>query len=209
MLVLKSKPLGLLVLCGFISVATGCVTMQPREVDNVCHLFEEKRKWYKAAKRTEKRWGVPLQIPMAIIHQESRFHAKARPPRSYVLGFIPWGYKSSAYGYAQVKTETWRMYTNATGRGGADRDDFADAIDFIGWYMDQSQKRNGVSKWDAKSQYLNYHEGWGGYARGTYHSKAWLLRVAGKVQTRASQYGAQYQRCKEELDKSWWGRLWS
>ena len=186
---------------------TACSASAPRSPGDICLIFKEKRSWYKAAYRMEKQWGVPLQIPMAIMHQESKFVADARPPRRYLLGIIPWGRTSSAYGYAQAKTGTWSDYRRATGNGGADRDDFSDAIDFIGWYVSESHRRNGVSKWDANAQYLNYHEGWGGYKRGSYRKKQWLLGVAGKVQRRAERYGAQYRQCKETLKLSWFERL--
>ena len=58
-----------------------------------------------------------------------------------------------------------------TGNSWASRDDFADALDFMGWYTSKSQKVNGISKWDAYNQYLNYHEGWGGFSRGSHLQK--------------------------------------
>jgi hypothetical protein len=119
---------------------------------------------------------------MAIIHQESKFRRDARPPKKRVLGFIPWGRASSAYGYAQAKDDTWDWYISKTGNRGADRDDFEDAVDFVGWYCSMTHRTNGVSKWDAYNQYLAYHEGHGGYRRRTYNKKAWLLGVARKVE---------------------------
>ncbi|MBN0698308.1 hypothetical protein JTM09_34870, partial [Pseudomonas aeruginosa] len=106
----------------------------------------------------------------------------ALPPRYYFLGFIPWGRVSSAYGYAQAKDETWADYKREAGGWGASRDDFADALDFMGWYIQKSQRVNGVSKWDAYGQYLNYHEGWGGYRNRSYDAKPWLKNVSQKVQ---------------------------
>lgn len=188
-------------------MASGCAGHVPRAPDNLCSIFMEKRDWYKAAQRTEKRWKVPLQIPMAMMYQESRFRAKAKPPKNYVLGFIPWGRVSSAYGYAQAKSGTWKDYKRETGNSWADRDDFDDAIDFMGWFMNKTHSINKISKWDAREQYLNYHDGWGGYRRGTHKSKGWLLETANKVHTRASRYGAQYRQCKEKLDASWFRRL--
>ena len=185
----------------------GCSVSQPRQPDNLCAIFKEKRDWYKAAKRTEKRWRVPLQVPMAMMYQESSFKAEAKPPRDYLLGIIPFGRKSSAYGYAQAKTGTWKDYKRETGNAWADRDDFDDAIDFMGWFVDKTHRINGVSKWDAKGQYLNYHEGWGGYKRGTYWRKAWLVKTAERVKARAGRYGAQYKRCKDELEAGWFRRL--
>ena len=56
-----------------------------------------------------------------------------------------WGRVSSAYGYAQAKDETWADYKREAGGWGASRDDFADALDFMGWYIQKSQRVNGVS----------------------------------------------------------------
>ena len=108
-----------------------------------------------------------------------------------------------SYGYAQVKDETWADYQRETGNSWASRDDFADALDFMGWYTSKSQKVNGISKWDAYNQYLNYHEGWGGFSRGSHLQKAWLLPVAAKVDERARRYAMQYRSCKAQLDSGW------
>jgi hypothetical protein len=136
---------------------------------------------------------------MAIMHQESRFQHDVQAPRDYLLGFIPWGRKSSAYGFAQAKDEVWGEFRNEVDSG-ADRDDFEDAIHFIGWYTHKTQRRLNISKWDAYNQYLAYHEGRGGYSRGTYKKKSWLLKVANKVKNRAALYNKQLKNCKDELD---------
>src|SRR3546814_15996427 len=78
------------------------------------------------------------------------------------------------------------------------RSDFDDALDFMGWYISKTQRINGVSKWDAYGQYLNYHEGWTGYRNRSYAHTAWLKRVARKVQARAERVGAQYRSCGAE-----------
>lgn len=61
----------------------------------------------------------------------------------------------------------------------------------------------GISKWDAKNQYLAYHEGHGGYRKKSYRKKAWLVKVADKVKRRADRYGAQLNGCRDELDSGW------
>ena len=149
-----------------LALMSACASSPPRQPDDLCAVFEEKRDWYRAAKAASKRWGAPVQVPMAMMFQESSFRANARPPMRYALGFIPIGRASTAYGYSQAKTASWRDYQRETGNGWADRNDFSDAIDFMQWYIDKSNKVNGVSKWDAHAQYLNYHEGWTGYRRG-------------------------------------------
>ncbi len=186
-------------------LAGGCATRPPTDTGSICAIFAEKPRWYGAAKASQQRWGTPIHIQMAIIHQESRFVSNAAPPRRRLLGVIPTTRPSSAYGYAQVKDETWDWYRRDTGHGGADRDDFADAIDFVGWYSDVSRNNVGLSKWDPYGQYLAYHEGHGGYARKSYESKAWLMAVARKVDSRAKEWGAQLKRCENSLDDgSWW-----
>jgi hypothetical protein len=132
---------------------------------------------------------------MAVLHQESRFRARARPEWRTVLGVIPLGPASSAYGYGQVKSGTWDDYRRLAGRPGARRDRFADAVDFVGWYADVIARRAGVAKDDAFHLYLAYHEGPTGFGRRTFEAKPWLLGVARKVQQRAVLYGAQRASC--------------
>jgi len=180
-------------------LAAGCATVPPSNLDNICEIFRERPAWHDDALDMQRKWGVPPQVAMAIIYQESSFREDALPPRRYLLGFIPWGRVSSAYGYAQAKDETWADYQREAGSWFSDRDDFGDALDFMGWYMNKSQRLNGVSKWDAYGQYLNYHEGWTGYRNRSYERKAWLKRVAAKVQARAERFGAQYRSCRDDL----------
>jgi hypothetical protein len=183
-------------------VSIGCTKKPPSNLDNSCSIFKEKSGWYDAANDSFKKWGVPIHVQLAIIHQESRFSAQAKAPKDYLLWFIPWGRKSSAYGYAQVKDATWDWYIEKTGNWRASRDDFEDVTDFIGWYGNYTYKTLGVSKWDAYKQYLAYHEGHGGFKRKTYLKKPWLVKVARKVKKRASMYHSQLQRCKSQLESS-------
>lgn len=187
-----------------------CATTQPVNRENICHIFEEKRDWFDAAEDMNEKWGVPIHVPMAMMYQESSFRHNAKPPRDYVFfGMIPWGRVSTAYGYAQAKTMTWDDYKRETGRRFADRDDFDDAIDFMGWFISKTHQINRVSKWDAGQQYLNYHEGWGGYQRKTYRKKQWLVNVSGKVKSRSLRYASQLNQCEEDLKKSWFWRLFT
>jgi hypothetical protein len=186
----------------------GCSTSPPKNAHNLCDIFEEKSHWYDAAAQMREDWGVPVHVPMAMMYQESSFRDDATPPRDYIFfGLIPWGRVSSAYGYSQAKTPTWQDYIRETGNSGADRDDFEDAIDFMGWFISKTYKINGISKWDAYSQYLNYHEGWGGYKRKTYNKKKWLLKVASKVKSRSYSYAKQLKSCEDDLQRGWFWRL--
>ncbi|MBV7316910.1 hypothetical protein [Shewanella sp. NIFS-20-20] len=191
----------------FVLFMSGCASSPPGDPENICNIFKEHRHWYDAAKNTREKWGVPVHVPIAMMYQESSFRHNAAPPMEYFLGFIPIGRASDAYGYAQAKTITWDDYTRETGNSWSSRSNFDDAMDFMGWFIYKSHKINGVSKWDARNQYLNYHEGWGGYKRGSYKAKPWLIKVAGRVDARAKRYASQYRQCQKELDRSWLSRL--
>lgn len=182
----------------------GCSGLPPQNTKNICDIFDEKSKWYKQAKKAKKNWGAPIPVTMAIMHQESRFVAKAKPPRNKILGFIPGSRKSSAYGYSQAKKETWAWYKKGSGHRGADRDDFDDAIDFIAWYNHISVKKLGISHSNTYGLYLAYHEGHGGFKRKTYKNKAWLIKVANKVQRQANSYAIQLKKCEKRLNRGWW-----
>lgn len=172
-----------------------CASLPPRSLDDLCGIFAEKRDWYGAALRAEERWDAPLPVLMAVLHQESRFRARARPGWRTFLGVIPLGPASSAYGYGQVQTGTWADYRRRTGRPDARRDRFADVVDFVGWYADVIERQTGVAKDDAFRLYLAYHEGPTGYERRSFDAKPWLLGVAQKVKDRADLYGAQRAQC--------------
>lgn len=182
-------------------LVTGCASSPPSDINNLCSIFDEKSDWYKATQASYKKWGVPVHVQMAIMHQESSFVDDARPPRGKLFWFIPWMRASSAYGYAQVKDSTWQWYKDKTGNSWADRDDFEDAVDFIGWYGNVSHRTLKISKWDAYHQYLAYHEGHGGYKRKTYTKKPWLMKVASKVKNNASRYASHLKSCEQDLDK--------
>ena len=117
--------LGLLALALWgVALLPGCVTPPPARLDDLCAIFGERAGWYRAARESAERWGVSEAIQLAIVHQESRFRANARPPRGHFLWIFPGRRPSSAYGYGQVIDTTWRTYENGTRNWGADRDDF-------------------------------------------------------------------------------------
>ncbi len=179
----------LLTACGSV------VTPPPQNIDNACAIVQERPGWYKSMQAVEAKWQVPVHVQLAVIYQESKFKGQARTPLSFKLDVIPMGRNSSAYGYAQAIDSTWNWYRDDTGYRGAKRDNFADSVDFMGWYMDQSNKRLGIRKTDARRQYLAYHDGHAGYKRRTFRHKRWLLRIAKQVGARAKLYKTQLSEC--------------
>lgn len=157
--------------------------------------MQQRPGYLRAFRAAERKWGVPVHVQMASMYQESKFKSDARTPFRYTLGVIPMGRQSSAYGYSQALNGTWEEYQQDQRKFRAKRNDISDATDFMGWYMAESNRRLGISLADARNQYLAYHEGRTGFSRGTYNSKAWLLRVADEVASRSVTYQGQLARC--------------
>ena len=176
-----------------------CSTV-PDNPENVCDIFEERGGWYKAAAKSEKRWGAPVSLQMAILKVESGFDDDAKPKRKRFLGLVPLGRPSSAEGYAQAVDGTWEAYKRSSGNGNADRNHFADAADFVGWYVNKTSRELGLSKSDAYRQYLAYHVGQAGYRRGAHRSNKTAQTAARRTQSQEATYARQLRRCRDDLE---------
>ncbi|MEM8848672.1 MAG: lytic transglycosylase [Pseudomonadota bacterium] len=168
----------------------------PRNLDNACSILDQRPGYMRAFRATERKWGVPVHVQMATIYQESKFISDARTPLRFALGVVPIGRQSSAFGYSQALDGTWDEYVEKQSKRRARRDDIRDATDFMGWYMADTNRALGISLADARNQYLAYHDGRAGYARGSYRAKPWLIRIAGEVDARAAMYQRQLTRCR-------------
>ena len=158
-------------------------------------MFDQKSGWWKAARKAQKKWGMPVHVGMAFMHRESSFVADAKPARKRLIGFIPWTRPSSAYGYAQATDEAWHDYARETDRWFIDRDNFADAMDFIGWYNHRSHRKLGIKKSDAYHLYVAYYTGVNGYRRGGWRQSEKIRGYATKVNRQAERYRQQLTRC--------------
>jgi hypothetical protein len=157
-----------------------------QDTGNVCHIFKNNPTWYKKAKATEDKWGIPVPVQMAIMHTESNFNAHAKAPTS------------TAYGFSQALNGTWAHYQRATQSTGR-RDDFGDATDFIGWYAKETNKVLGILPNNPFALYLAYHEGAGAYKKASYNKKPWLVRLAKKVNSDAGMYSSQLSACQSQV----------
>jgi hypothetical protein len=182
----------------------GCSVAKPSNIKNICAIFDEQEDWYDYANNAYQRWGSPISVMMSMMYQESSFNADAKPPRTTFLWIFPGPRPTSAFGYAQALDMTWDGYLDKTGRWFADRNDFEDAIDFIGWYNSQSYKHSNVGLNDSYHLYLAYHEGHGGFNRRSFKGKSWLKAAARKVSLRSRQYQRQLNGCEHRFESGWW-----
>ena len=183
----------------------GCAVSPPRNTENACDMLAEKPGWFDAVKDASDSWDVSEGLILSFIRQESSFVADAKPPRTKILWVLPGPRASSAYGYPQAKDGTWGDYRRDTRSYLAKRDNFRDAVDFVGWYVDRAYRIARIPKSDAYRHYLAYHEGVGGFERGTFKAKRWLISVARRVDQTAKTYDSQLDGCRDKLDSgSWW-----
>ena len=178
---------------------TGCSSI-PSNTSSSCSIFDERYLWYKHAKKVEQKWGTPIYIQLAIIKMESDFNWLAKPARQKIFKVIPYKRPSSSFGYSQAVKGTWEQYKKETGNKLATRLRFKDSVDFIGWYINKTNKILRISKKDAYKQYLAYYKGWGDYKNYSEDKKA--IIYAKSVKDMASKYRKQLITCKKNLDKN-------
>ena len=172
----------------------------PKNTSDSCSIFDERYLWYKHVKKTEKKWGTPIHIQLAIIKMESDFDWLAKPARKKIFKIIPFKRPSSSFGYSQAVKGTWEQYKNETGNTLATRTRFKDSVDFIGWYTDKSNSILKISMKDAFRQYIAYHEGWGAYKN--YRNNQKVIKLAKKVKNQSDKYRLQLKKCEKRLNKN-------
>jgi hypothetical protein len=186
-------------LLSIIILISACSSI-PQNTSNSCSIFNERYFWYKHAKKTEKKWGTPIYVQLAIIKMESNFDWLAKPERQKIFKVIPFKRPSSSFGYSQAVKGTWEQYKSETGNKLATRARFKDSVDFIGWYTDKTESILKISKKDAFRQYLAYHEGWGAYKN--YKNNQKVIILAKKVKNQADKYKSQLQKCQKRLNNN-------
>lgn len=199
---------------GLISILlllSGCATFAPnppQDQTNICEIFREQPTWYDYARDSEAKWGTPIATQMAFIQQESSFKSHIRPDRKYYLGFIPGPRPSSAKGYAQAQDPVWGEYRDQAGSFFARRTSMKHATDFIGWYNRRSQQQAGIALTNPEHLYYAYHEGAGGYRRGTYRNKPQVINAARQITARTNRYQAQLNACEAEFQCRRFYQVW-
>ena len=172
----------------------------PKNTADSCSIFSERYLWYKHAKNSEKKWNVPIYIQMAFIKKESDFNWLAKPKRLKLFKIIPYRRPSTSFGYSQAVKGTWEQYKKETKNPLATRARFKDSVDFIGWYINKTEKILKIPKTDAYRQYIAYHEGWGNYKN--YKNNQKVIIFAKRVKEQSDLYRKQLIQCQNRLNKN-------
>lgn len=185
--------------------AASCATSPPTPAEqaDICEIFDGRKSWYRAAARTERKWGTPIPLQMATIKTESNFDKDARPARGdrRLLGLRKGKRPSSARGYTQALDGTWDEYRSDANNSGASRSSFEDATDFIGWYTARSTRVANIAIGDASSQYIAYHQGPAGYRSGGWRSNRSLINLAARVEAETNLFSRQLSTCERRFKR--------
>ena len=193
MKILKIKLL--IIILFFISACSSI----PSNTSSSCSIFNERYLWFKHTNKSEKKWGTPVYLQLAIIKMESEFDWLAKPPRQKLFKVIPYKRPSSSFGYSQAVKGTWEQYKKETENKLAVRTRFKDSVDFIGWYTNKSSSILKISKTDAFKQYVAYHEGWGNYKH--YKKNKKIIKLAKRVEKQSNIYKKQLIECSSSLNR--------
>ncbi|MDC0136903.1 lytic transglycosylase, partial [Sulfitobacter sp.] len=68
--------IALLAGCSF----SGSYKKSPQNLDNACSILDQRRSFLPAFRAAKRKYGVPISTQMAVIWQESKFKADAKPP---------------------------------------------------------------------------------------------------------------------------------
>ena len=172
----------------------------PKYPQNACKIFSENYLWYKSVKKSSETYGAPIHVILAFVNRESGFDRWAKPKRQKLFKVIPYKRPSSSFGYSQAVKGTWEQYKKENNKPLATRARFKDSVDFIGWYIDKTEKLLKIPKSDAYRQYIAYHEGWGNYKN--YKKNKKVILYAKEVKNQASQYRKQLSKCQKRLDRN-------
>ena len=182
------------------SLLVSCSSI-PKNTQNACSIFSERYLWYKHAKNSSEKYGVPVHLILAFVNKESGFNRWAKPERTKLFKIIPYKRPSSSFGYSQAIDKTWDQYKNETNNMLALRSRFKDSVMFIGWYINKTHQMNKIPLNDSYRQYLNYYLGWGNYANKTYQTDKKAIIFARSVQKQSNIYRNQLIKCQKNLDK--------
>ena len=174
----------------------------PKYPQNACKIFGENYLWYKSAKKSSEKYGVPIHIILAFINKESGFNRWAKPKRKKLFKIVPYKRPSSSFGYSQAVNKTWELYKSETDNPLALRARFKDSVMFIGWYINKTNKINKISLNDSYRQYLNYYLGWGDYAKKIYKTNTKAIIFAKSVEKQSKIYKKQLLGCQKSLDRN-------
>ncbi len=201
----------------------------PSQIVDACALMTDRPGWWRAVRASQERWSVAPATQLAVIKRESSFRRFVHPPRfppvfvrSVRSGYrridrafgwslndsFTWPTLYTAFGYPQAIDATWELYKTNLNRTVALRVRFADAADFVGWYLSYLRSRDRIAAGDVCTLYVAYYLGSAQRVRCDVeeHADHTAVRKGRVVAEYAEAYAHQLNECASQLDADsrWW-----
>ena len=174
--------LNVLVIAGLI--LSGCFGSKPvKQEQDICKILDDKKVWIAPALQAESKYGTPLYVTLALLETPltdlKKKHVKPR---------------STDWDDYRIRSERW----DATPYNPSD------AVDFIGWFAQESIKRNKIAVDDVSAHYLNMRLGHGEYFRLDRTKYPELVSQSRVVDAKAQAWKAQINQCRDSWEKKSW-----
>lgn len=166
----------------------GCFGSGAKHVEpDICELLDENDEWLKPLANAQANYGTPVSLTLALLEQPLSEFDKAH--------VLP---RTADWDEYRVRTENWA----------ASPRNIEDAVDFIGWFSQESIKRNKLSWSNVSAHYLSYRLGHGGYHRYDAEKYPELKMKADKIQQQSHKWQQSLKRCQLQWrDESWFSKL--
>ncbi len=166
---------------------SGCFGSEVRQQLNICAELDNNDEWIEATVSTQLKYGAPISLSLALLELPlfdlDKKHVRPR---------------AADWDEYRIRSESWD----------ASPHEVADAVDFIGWFTQQSVKRNSISWGDVSAHYLALRLGHGDYHRFDKSKFPELNLQAQQVGLRAQRWQRELTACKQQWqNESWYNKL--
>lgn len=170
-----------------IVILSGCFGSTVKQNLQICEELDDTDDWVEPAMLAQKKYGTPLALSLALLELPlSELDKKHVRPRA------------ADWDEYRIRSERWDASPNSP----------EDAIDFIGWFTQQTVKRNKIGWQNVKEHYLALRLGHGGLQRFDQALYADLALQAKGVELRAKRWSGELNSCQEQWQgESWYSKL--
>lgn len=171
----------------FALLLSGCFGSSSKPMLLICEELDANDEWIEPAVMAHQKYGAPLALTLSLLELPlSDLDKKHVRPRA------------ADWDEYRIRSERWDASPSSP----------SDAIDFIGWFALQSQKRNALAWHQAGEHYLALRLGHGGYHRFDALKYPDLSQQAKGVDLRAQRWSKELAACKSQWQgESWFSKL--
>jgi len=166
---------------------SGCFGSSTKQQLQICDELDANDEWIEPAVNAQQKYGTPLALSLSLLELPlSKLEKKHVRPRM------------SDWDEYRIRSERWDAVPSNP----------QDAVDFIGWFTQLSQKRNSLAWHEAGEHYLALRLGHGGYHRFDATKYPELSQQAKGIDARSKRWSKELAACKHQWQgESWFNKL--